>query len=427
MAGKAGGRSISPSVRSCGVSSLMSWRRMAGSNSALATGSAAAFVVIRAKVTCARAPTLLQSTTRISKYTKPSISIVSTISTRHITSKPAGQSAARSTASTDTASTASLVQYGPFIGRFPESVRPYLYLTRIDKPIGTWLLYWPCVWGIGMGAYATGMPIANMAYLMALFGTGAVVMRGAGCTINDMWDVKFDKMVERTKTRPIASGVISRPKAFVFLGAQLAAGLAVLVQLNPYTIAFCMGSMPLVIMYPFMKRITYWPQLVLGLAFNWGALAGWSAVAGGIDWAVALLLYAAGVSWTLVYDTIYGHQDKRDDIAAGVKSTSLLFAENTKAILSGFSTSTIGLLCLSGYMNGQGMPFYATVLGAGTAHLVWQLRKVNIDDPSMCWKIFKSNTWFGGIIFSAILADLVYSRYMAKVEDESPLLVKAEV
>ncbi|KAJ2753829.1 Para-hydroxybenzoate--polyprenyltransferase, mitochondrial precursor (PHB:polyprenyltransferase), partial [Coemansia pectinata] len=176
-----------------------------------------------------------------------------------------------------------------------------------------------------MAAFSSGMPIPDMAYMLALFGTGAFVMRGAGCTINDLWDVKFDKMVERTRARPIASGVISRPKAFVFLGGQLAAGLAVLVQLNPYTIAFCLGSMPLVTIYPFMKRITYWPQLVLGLAFNWGALVGWTAVTGGMNWGVALPLYAAGVSWTLVYDTIYGHQDKRDDVAAGVKSTSLLF------------------------------------------------------------------------------------------------------
>ncbi|KAJ1989675.1 Para-hydroxybenzoate--polyprenyltransferase, mitochondrial precursor (PHB:polyprenyltransferase), partial [Coemansia umbellata] len=197
--------------------------------------------------------------------------------------------------------------YGPFIDKFPKNMRPYLYLTRIDKPIGTWLLYWPCTWGIGMAAFRGGVPILDMAYMMALFGTGAVVMRGAGCTINDMWDV------ERTKTRPIASGSISRKKAFVFLGAQLSAGLAVLVQLNPYTIYFCFGSMPFVIIYPFMKRITYWPQLVLGLAFNWGALAGWSAMAGGMDWTVTLPLYAAGISWTLVYDTIYGHQDKRDD------------------------------------------------------------------------------------------------------------------
>ncbi|KAJ1725304.1 Para-hydroxybenzoate--polyprenyltransferase, mitochondrial precursor (PHB:polyprenyltransferase) [Coemansia erecta] len=298
-------------------------------------------------------------------------------------------------------------------------MRPYLYLTRLDKPIGTWLLYWPCVWGIGMAAFTTGMPLGSMASMMALFGTGAVVMRGAGCTINDMWDVKFDRMVERTKTRPIASGIISRPRALAFLSAQLAAGLAVLVQLNPYTIVFCLGSMPLVIMYPFMKRITYWPQFVLGLAYNWGALAGWSAVAGSIDWAVALPLYAAGVSWTLVYDTIYGHQDKRDDIIAGVKSTSLLFGNNTKVILSGFSATTISLLSLAGYMNGQGLPFYATVLGAGTAHLVWQLKKVRIDDPSVCWRIFKSNTWFGGIVFGAILADLLYTRYSSDSSSSS--------
>ncbi|KAJ2003169.1 Para-hydroxybenzoate--polyprenyltransferase, mitochondrial precursor (PHB:polyprenyltransferase) [Coemansia thaxteri] len=253
---------------------------------------------------------------------------------------------------------------------------------------------------------------------MALFGTGAVVMRGAGCTINDMWDVRYDKKVERTKTRPIASGAISRPKALAFLGGQLAAGLAVLVQLNPYTIVFCLGSMPLVTIYPFMKRITYWPQLVLGLAFNWGALAGWTAVAGGMNWSVTLPLYAAGVSWTLVYDTIYGHQDKRDDVIVGVKSTSLLFGDNTKAILSAFSCSTIGLVSLAGYMNGQGLPFYITVLGAGTAHLVWQLQQVNINSPQSCWKTFKSNAWFGGIIFSAILADIVYDHLASSTKDD---------
>ncbi|KAJ1947514.1 Para-hydroxybenzoate--polyprenyltransferase, mitochondrial precursor (PHB:polyprenyltransferase), partial [Linderina pennispora] len=254
------------------------------------------------------------------------------------------------------------------------SARPYLFLTRIDKPIGTWLLYWPCAWGIGMAAYSTGMPLTEMAYMLALFGTGAVVMRGAGCTINDMWDVKFDKMVERTRIRPIASGLISRPKAFVFLGAQLSVALGVLVQLNPYTIAFTLGSMPLVIIYPFMKRITYWPQFVLGLAFNWGALVGWTAITGGMDWAVTLPLYAAGVSWTLVYDTIYGHQDKRDDVVAGVKSTSLLFGDSTRPILTGFSATTMSLISLAGYMNGQGLPFYLTALGAGSAHLIWQLK-----------------------------------------------------
>ncbi|KAJ2100156.1 Para-hydroxybenzoate--polyprenyltransferase, mitochondrial precursor (PHB:polyprenyltransferase) [Coemansia sp. S142-1] len=305
-------------------------------------------------------------------------------------------------------------------------MRPYLYLARADKPIGTWLLYWPCTWGISMAAFSSGMPIQDMAYMLALFGTGAFVMRGAGCTINDMWDVKFDKMVERTRARPIASGAISRPKAFVFLGGQLAAGLAVLVQLNPYTIAFCLGSMPLVTIYPFMKRITYWPQLVLGLAFNWGALVGWTAVTGGMNWAVALPLYAAGVSWTLVYDTIYGHQDKRDDVAAGVKSTSLLFGDNTKAILSVFSSTTIGLLSVAGYMNGQGLPFYITVLGVGSAHLIWQLRKVNIHNPSSCWKTFKSNTWFGGIVLGAILADMAYDRLYSNVgNDEKGLCHKA--
>ncbi|KAJ2797873.1 Para-hydroxybenzoate--polyprenyltransferase, mitochondrial precursor (PHB:polyprenyltransferase) [Coemansia helicoidea] len=171
--------------------------------------------------------------------------------------------------------------------------------------------------------------------------------------------------------------------------------------------------MPLVVVYPFMKRITYWPQLVLGLAFNWGALAGWTAVTGGMHLPVALPLYAAGVSWTLVYDTIYGHQDKRDDQLVGVKSTSLLFGDRTKEVLAVFSTSTIGLICLSGFMNGQGLPFYLAVAGAGSAHLMWQLRRVNINDPATCWSTFKSNTWFGAIVFGAILTDLAYNRLTA--------------
>ncbi|KAJ2654241.1 Para-hydroxybenzoate--polyprenyltransferase, mitochondrial precursor (PHB:polyprenyltransferase) [Coemansia sp. RSA 1200] len=168
-----------------------------------------------------------------------------------------------------------------------------------------------------------------------------------------------------------------------------------------------------------MKRITYWPQLVLGLAFNWGALVGWSAMAGGMDWLVTLPLYAAGVSWTLVYDTIYGHQDKRDDVAAGVKSTSLLFGDNTKVILSAFSASTIGFICLSGYMNGQGILFFATVLGAGSSHLIWQLKSVNINDPATCWRIFRSNTWFGGIILAGIMADIIYKRYGSNNDGKS--------
>ncbi|KAJ2443007.1 Para-hydroxybenzoate--polyprenyltransferase, mitochondrial precursor (PHB:polyprenyltransferase) [Coemansia sp. RSA 1836] len=176
--------------------------------------------------------------------------------------------------------------------------------------------------------------------------------------------------------------------------------------------------MPLVTIYPFMKRITYWPQLVLGLAFNWGALVGWTAVTGGMNWSVALPLYAAGVSWTLVYDTIYGHQDKRDDVAAGVKSTSLLFGNNTKAILSVFSSTTISLIGVAGYMNGQGLPFYVTVLGAGSAHLIWQLRKVDIHNPASCWNAFKSNTWFGGIILGAILADMAYDRLYTGAKDD---------
>ncbi|ORX71305.1 4-hydroxybenzoate polyprenyl transferase [Linderina pennispora] len=356
------------------------------------------------------------SGTSLCHYAKPRLSVIPALSAQYSSSTQPAKNAEASLSSSEPAVPA-VPSYGPFIDRFPKSTRPYLFLTRIDKPIGTWLLYWPCAWGIGMAAYTTGMPPTEMAYMLALFGTGAVVMRGAGCTINDMWDVKFDKMVERTRIRPIASGLISRPKAFVFLGAQLSVALGVLVQLNPYTIAFTLGSMPLVIIYPFMKRITYWPQFVLGLAFNWGALVGWTAITGGMNWAVTLPLYAAGVSWTLVYDTIYGHQDKRDDVVAGVKSTSLLFGDSTRLILTGFSATTMSLISLAGYMNGQGLPFYLTALGAGSAHLIWQLKTVDINNPAKCWKIFKSNTWFGAIIFSAIAADIAYNQLTDKEDD----------
>ncbi|XP_066998844.2 4-hydroxybenzoate polyprenyltransferase, mitochondrial isoform X2 [Anabrus simplex] len=191
------------------------------------------------------------------------------------------------------------------VNNFPTNVQPYLKLMRIDRPIGSWLLFWPCGWSIAMCAEAGALPDVKM---LALFGLGAFVMRGAGCTINDMWDKDIDNKVSRTKDRPLVSGALTQMDAIVFLAGQLGIGLLILLQLNWYSVLLGASSLGLVIIYPLMKRVTHWPQLILGMTFNWGALLGWSAVQGSCDWSVCLPLYVAGICWTIVYDTIYAHQ-----------------------------------------------------------------------------------------------------------------------
>ncbi|KAF9353736.1 Para-hydroxybenzoate--polyprenyltransferase, mitochondrial precursor (PHB:polyprenyltransferase) [Mortierella sp. AD094] len=295
-----------------------------------------------------------------------------------------------------------------WLDRMPESLQPYLYLTRIDKPIGTWLLFWPCAWGITMASYGASLPWTSTLYTIGLFGTGAIIMRGAGCTINDLWDRDIDKKVERTKVRPLASGAITPTQAIAFLGLQLGAGLAVLTQLNMYSILLGASSLSLVVTYPAMKRITYWPQVVLGLAFNWGALLGSSAMLGTANWQVALPLYASGVCWTLVYDTIYAHQDKRDDVKIGVKSTALRFGKKTPEYLAAFSTGMVSMLALAGYMNDQGPLFYALSVGGAAAHLAWQLKTVDYENPIDCWSKFASNKWTGALVFGGIAGDYLY-------------------
>eukprot|EP01116_Phalansterium_solitarium_P005172 TRINITY_DN1655_c0_g1_i1.p1 TRINITY_DN1655_c0_g1~~TRINITY_DN1655_c0_g1_i1.p1 ORF type:complete len:377 (+),score=104.14 TRINITY_DN1655_c0_g1_i1:67-1197(+) len=277
---------------------------------------------------------------------------------------------------------------------------PYLRLMRLDKPIGTWLLLWPCLWSMTIATPAGSLPDPK---LVALFAAGSLIMRGAGCTINDLVDRDIDGHVERTKSRPLAAGEVSVPQAVAFLAVQLSAGLAVLLSLNNYSIVLGAASLLLVGTYPFMKRVTYWPQAVLGLTFNWGALVGYSAVAGYCDWAVVLPLYLAGVSWTLVYDTIYALQDKDDDLLIGVKSTALLFGDDTKRWLTGFSAATIAGLTLAGVMAHQQWPFFACT-GLGAVHLGWQLATVNPSDRADCMRKFVANKWFGALIFAGILA-----------------------
>nr|XP_023657019.1 4-hydroxybenzoate polyprenyltransferase, mitochondrial [Paramormyrops kingsleyae]XP_023657028.1 4-hydroxybenzoate polyprenyltransferase, mitochondrial [Paramormyrops kingsleyae]XP_023657036.1 4-hydroxybenzoate polyprenyltransferase, mitochondrial [Paramormyrops kingsleyae] len=282
----------------------------------------------------------------------------------------------------------------------PSAVQPYLRLMRLDKPIGTWLLYLPCTWSIGLAAGPGCLPDLAM---LTLFGTGAVLMRGAGCTINDMWDRDFDRKVSRTADRPIACGDVSQFQALVFLGGQLTAALGVLLCLNYYSIALGAASLSLVVTYPLMKRITYWPQLMLGLTFNWGALLGWSAVTGSCDWSVCLPLYFSGVMWTLIYDTIYAHQDKADDVLVGVKSTALRFQQRTKPWLSGFSLAMLGGLVLAGVNAQQSLPYYAAV-SVVAAHLANQIYTVDINKPDDCWKKFASNRNLGLLLFLGIVA-----------------------
>jgi 4-hydroxybenzoate polyprenyltransferase len=237
--------------------------------------------------------------------------------------------------------------------------------------------------------------------MMALFGLGALVMRGAGCTLNDLVDRDFDGRVARTATRPIPSGEVSVKAAVIYLVIQLLIGLVVLLQFNTYTIALGMTSLALVAVYPFAKRFTYWPQFVLGLTFNWGALLGWSAVRGSLEWP-AVVLYLAGVAWTLGYDTIYAHQDKEDDNLIGLKSTALMFGASTRKWLVGFYSLTAALVLYAVYISHPVWPFYGLALIA-FAHLVWQIRVVDINDPEKCMLVFKSNRDFGLILFVAIV------------------------
>ncbi|CDP12395.1 unnamed protein product [Coffea canephora] len=288
----------------------------------------------------------------------------------------------------------------------PKKIRPYAHLARLDKPIGTWLLAWPCMWSITMAAESGSLPDVKM---MALFGCGALLLRGAGCTINDLLDRDIDTKVERTRLRPVASGALTPFQGLCFLGFQLLLGLGILLQLNNFSQILGASSLLLVFSYPLMKRFTFWPQAYLGLTFNWGALLGWAAIRASLDPAVVLPLYASGVFWTLVYDTIYAHQDKDDDLKVGVKSTALRFGDSTKEWLTGFGLACIGSLALSG-LNAEiaGWPYYA-FLAAASSHLAWQIRTVDLSCRADCNKKFVSNKWFGAIVYSGILFGRLFS------------------
>ena len=284
----------------------------------------------------------------------------------------------------------------------PVRVRPYLRLARLDRPIGSWLLLIPCWWSAGLAAIAAHERGPNLEHL-ALFFIGAFAMRGAGCTWNDIVDRDLDRKVERTRSRPIPSGQVSAGRAAVFLVVQALIGLAVLLRFNGFAIAAGIASLAIVAVYPFMKRITYWPQIVLGLAFSWGALMGWAAAFGSLD-VRPLVLYAGSIAWVIGYDTIYAHQDREDDALIGIKSTALLFGDRTKPMLAIFYGLAAGLIGLAGALAGAGAPFWLG-LAAFAAHLAWQIVRLDIRDPDLCLAVFKSDRDAGLILFAGMLVD----------------------
>ena len=292
---------------------------------------------------------------------------------------------------------ASDIPAGNWVDRWVAAgVRPYLRLARIDRPIGNWLLMFPCWWSTALATPGWPDP-----WLLLLFAVGAAIMRGAGCTLNDLADRDFDARVARTAARPIPSGAVSVRQAIAFVIALCLAGLVVLLQFNAFAVALGASSLVLVALYPFAKRVTYWPQAVLGLTFNWGALLGWAAVRGDLS-LPAIVLYTAGLLWTLGYDTIYAHQDKEDDILIGVKSTALRLGAATKPWLWAFYAGCIGLLALAGALVVLSWPFFAVLAGVA-AHFAWQVMRLDVEDPKDCLAKFKSNQTVGLMVFAAIV------------------------
>ncbi len=289
------------------------------------------------------------------------------------------------------------IRAGGWVARLPAAMRPYALLMRADRPIGSWLLFLPGLWGIALQATGWWQGI----WLTILFFVGAVVMRGAGCVVNDLWDRDIDRQVERTRGRPLASGAVSAKQAVAFLAALCVIGLLVLLQLNAAAIWLGVLSLVPILLYPLAKRVTDYPQLVLGFTFGWGALMGPVAASGGLSWAM-LLLYAATIFWILGYDTIYAHQDREDDMMVGIRSTALKFGTRTRPFLAACYAATLALLALTGQVSGLSGWFYLALAMPG-ALLAWQVVKLDIHDPGHCLVLFKLNREVGLLGALAIL------------------------
>ncbi len=287
------------------------------------------------------------------------------------------------------------IQNKAWFHAFPKAWHPYLYLMRLDRPIGTWLLLWPCWF-----SYALTFTDQNITFKTLLpflyFALGAFIMRSCGCVINDLWDRKLDKKVERTAKRPLACGDISIKQALITVFVLLMIGLSILLQFNHFTIILGgLGIIP-VILYPLAKRVTYWPQFVLGLTFNWGALLGWSTYYEHIS-VTAIMLYIGCLFWTIGYDTIYAYQDKKDDVKVGIKSTALLFQEKGKLYVGIFYVLALF------FMN---MAFQSIFIALPFLHMIWQIKQWNINSQASSLRTFKSNIACGGLIFLCALLSL---------------------
>jgi 4-hydroxybenzoate polyprenyltransferase len=293
-----------------------------------------------------------------------------------------------------------------WVDRFaPLSWRPWLRLGRYDRPIGAWLLLWPCWWSAALAANEAGSA-SHLPKHLALFFIGAFVMRGAGSTWNDILDRKIDAQVERTRSRPLASGQVGVKGALAFALAQSLVGLAVLLQFNLFTIALGILSLLPVAVYPLMKRFFWAPQAVLAIAFSWGALMGFAALYGSLT-LPALLLYAGACCWVVGYDTIYGHQDQRDDAVIGVKSTSRLFGRGSRAAIGGLYAAAVLLIGASLILAEAGLAG-ALGLAAFAAHLMWQVARLDPGNPALCLSLFRSNRNAGFLLFAGILVDAVF-------------------
>lgn len=288
--------------------------------------------------------------------------------------------------------------------RLPAAIRPYARLMRLERPIGWWLLLLPCWWGLTLGQISSGGGLPSPWYAI-LFLSGAIIMRGAGCTFNDIADRNFDGRVSRTQNRPIPSRQVSISSAFIFLVLLCLAGLAILLQFNWFTVITGAASLAIVAVYPFMKRVTYWPQAVLGLAFNWGALVGWTATQGGLS-AAPLLLYAGGVAWTLAYDTIYAHQDREDDTLIGLKSTAIRFGETSIYWIASFFAAALVLIDSAIWLAGGGLMAHLGV-AAAALQAAWQVARFHAENATRCLELFRSNRIFGLLITLGLLLDSI--------------------
>lgn len=281
--------------------------------------------------------------------------------------------------------------------RAPRCLRPYLKLARIERPVGWQLLLLPCWWSAGLAAIAAGLPFPNLWHCL-LFLIGAIVMRAAGSTFNDIVDRKLDAQVARTRGRPLPSGQVSPKAAAAFMVGLSLVGLVVLLQFNRFTVITGIASLAIVAIYPFMKRITNLPQFVLGLAFSWGGLVGWSAVFGRLD-APAYLIYAAAVFWTIGYDTIYAMQDIEDDVIAGIKSSARYFGGFTQQAVGLCYGATIALAGVAAWFAGAGLMAFIG-LGLFALHLGWQVHSIAGADGPTALKLFRSN-WHAGLLLAA--------------------------